>query len=67
MPDFEDGVVGAAFLAGLLHGVGAPFVFLDDAGVGSLAAAFTDSFEDLGDGHAPGALEPSGGEMPPGR
>ena len=67
MAEFQDRVVGAACLASLFDGVGASFVFLDDAGIGSLAAAFIDSFEDLGNGHVPGLFESSGGKRPPGR
>jgi hypothetical protein len=67
VPDLYYRVVRMARLAGLLYWVSASFVFLDDAGVGSLAAAFTDSFEDLRDRHGPGGGESSGGKMPPGR
>jgi hypothetical protein len=59
--------VSLAFLAGLFHREGASFVLLDDAGVAPLAAAFTDSFEDLRNRRFPGPFEPSGGKMPPGR
>ena len=67
MPDRYDRVVCAACLSRLFDGIGAPNVFLDDARIGSLAAAFIDSFEDLADRHEPGGGEPSGGKMPPGR
>lgn len=56
-----------AGLAGLFHREGASFVLLDDARVAPLAAAFTDSFQDLRDRCLPGPVESSGGKMPPGR
>jgi hypothetical protein len=67
MPDVYDRGVAVASLAWFLDGVSASFVFLDDARVGALTAAFTNSFEDLADRHFPGRGESSGGKMPPGR
>jgi hypothetical protein len=67
MPDGDDRVEWAACLSLLFDGIGASYIFLDDAGIGSLAAAFTDSVQDFRDGHRCCAAEPSGGKMPPGR
>jgi hypothetical protein len=50
-PDFNDRIVMAACLACLLCRVAAAPVFLDDARIGSPAAAFSHPLEDLCDGH----------------
>ena len=49
--DFNDRIVMAACLACLLCRVAAAPVFLDDARIGSPAAAFSHPLEDLCDGH----------------